>query len=49
VEGPGDAAMKLLRSLIPIVRIRVAQKHTQLGEDKGSTRHSIESCNRKIR
>ena len=52
---------KLLPALIPIVGIRVAGKHTQLGirvarkhtqqlgEDKGSTRHSIESCNRKIR
>ncbi|RYA47093.1 hypothetical protein DD606_23820 [Enterobacter cloacae complex sp. GF14B] len=30
-------------ALIPIVGIRVAEKHTQLGEDEGSSRHTIES------
>ena len=28
------------RALIPIVGIRVAREHTQLGEDKGSSRHT---------
>ena len=47
--GLGDTASKLLPALIPIVGIRVARKHTQLGEDEGSTPHPIESYNRKIR